>query len=85
LLTNTPVNDVYDKIVRRLHKFINRVGFEVLTVVVMKSSLLWNAMPCSLSKLCLLALFYDPEDGGDMFFRDVDWLSTDYTELCPRR
>jgi hypothetical protein len=30
-------------------------------------------------------LFFDHEDGGDMFFRNVSWLSTDCTALYPRR
>jgi hypothetical protein len=33
----------------------------------------------------LLAVFFDPEGGGDMFIRHIGWLSTDYTALCPRR
>jgi hypothetical protein len=33
----------------------------------------------------LLGLFFDSEYGGDMFFRNVGWLSTDYTALYPRR
>jgi hypothetical protein len=33
----------------------------------------------------LLCLFFDPEDGGDMFLRIVGWLSTDYTTLYPKR
>jgi hypothetical protein len=32
----------------------------------------------------LLILFLDPEDESDMFFRNVVWLSTDYTALDPR-
>jgi hypothetical protein len=33
----------------------------------------------------LFGLFFYPEDGGDMFFRNVGWHSTDYTALYPRR
>jgi hypothetical protein len=33
----------------------------------------------------LLGLFFDPEDGGEMFLRNVGRLSTDYTALYPRR
>jgi hypothetical protein len=33
----------------------------------------------------LLGLFFDTEDGDDMFLRNVGWLLTDYTALCPRR
>jgi hypothetical protein len=33
----------------------------------------------------LLGLFFDPEDGGNMFLQNVDWLLTDYTALYPRR
>jgi hypothetical protein len=33
----------------------------------------------------LLGLFFDPEDGGDMFLQNASWLSTDYTALYPRR
>jgi hypothetical protein len=31
----------------------------------------------------LLELFFDPEDGGNMFLRNVDWLSPDYTTVYP--
>jgi hypothetical protein len=38
---------------------------------------------------CLLAgscwIFFDPEDGGDMFLRNVGCISTDYTASHPRR
>jgi hypothetical protein len=37
------------------------------------------------SKAYLLGLFFDPEDGGDMFLRNVGWLSIDNTALYPRR
>jgi hypothetical protein len=33
----------------------------------------------------LLGLFFGPENGGDMFLRNVGWLLTDYTTLYPRR
>jgi hypothetical protein len=30
-------------------------------------------------------VFLDPKYGGEIFFRNVGWLSTDYTALYPRR
>jgi hypothetical protein len=33
----------------------------------------------------LLGSFIDPEDGGDMFLRNIGWLSTNYTALHPQR
>jgi hypothetical protein len=33
----------------------------------------------------LLGLFFDPEDGGDVFLRNVGWFSTGYTGLYPKR
>jgi hypothetical protein len=55
------------------------VGFEVLTAVVMKSTIFWDITLCSplkVNRRCfhavfLLSLFFDPEDGGDMFLRNV--------------
>jgi hypothetical protein len=35
--------------------------------------------------LVLAEIFFDPEDGGDMFLRNVGCISTDYTALHPRR
>jgi hypothetical protein len=34
---------------------------------------------------CFAELFYDPEDGGDTFFRNVGNHSTHYTASYPRR
>jgi hypothetical protein len=33
----------------------------------------------------VLGIFFDPEDGGDMFLRNVGWLSADYMALYHRR
>lgn len=33
----------------------------------------------------LLGLFFDTENGDEIFLRNVGWLLTDYTALCPRR
>jgi hypothetical protein len=33
----------------------------------------------------LRGIFFDLEDPGDMFLRNVGWHSTDYTALYPRR
>jgi hypothetical protein len=44
------------------------VGPEVLTALVMKSNAFWDITPlvsCS-------TYFFEPEDGGDMFLRNVD-------------
>jgi hypothetical protein len=32
----------------------------------------------------LLGLFLDPKDGGEIFLRNICWISTDYTEWYPR-
>jgi membrane-associated PAP2 superfamily phosphatase len=37
----------------------------------------------SVSLEILLDLLFDPEDGGDMFLCNHDWLSTDYTVSYP--
>jgi hypothetical protein len=34
-----------------------------------------------LASMIVLGLFFDSEDGGDMFLRNNDWLSKDYTSL----
>jgi hypothetical protein len=41
---------------------------------------------CCLFQAGLLpGLFFDPEDGGDKFLRNVGWLSPNYIVLCLRR
>jgi hypothetical protein len=52
--------------------------FEVLIAVVMKSTISWDIMPCSLlnDTTCfhagfLLGLFFYLEDGGDMLLQNV--------------
>jgi hypothetical protein len=51
------------------------VGFEVLIAVVMRSTVFWDIRRALLATCFyagfLLGLFFDPEDGGDMFLRNV--------------
>jgi hypothetical protein len=64
----------------------DHVGFEVLTAVVMKSTIFWDITPCSPLKVnrrfealfatcfhtgLLLCLFFEPEDRGNIFLRNV--------------
>jgi hypothetical protein len=51
---------------------------------------IYTGLPRASSACHLLArffteLFYDPEDGGDTFLRNVGYHSTHYTASCPRR
>jgi hypothetical protein len=41
--------------------------------------------PSNFTLVSCSAYFFDPEDGGGMFLRNVGLLSTDYTALCSRR
>jgi hypothetical protein len=87
------------------------VESEVLTAVVMKSSIFWDITPCSPVKVnprfggkyfhlqdrrisllatCfhdgfLLNLFFQLEDGGDIFLRNVCWLSTNYKGVISQK
>jgi hypothetical protein len=48
--------------------------FEVLTAVGMKSTIFWDIRVCFATCFhagFLLGLFFDPEDGGNMFLRNV--------------
>jgi hypothetical protein len=57
--------------------------------VVLKSIFFWDMTPCSaLSGVlarCVAELFYDPEDGGDTFLRNVGYHLTHYTASYLRR
>jgi hypothetical protein len=75
------------------------VGFEVLTAVIMNISPPSSGLnkPITIPArnhvpelaTCfhrgILLRLFDPEDGGDMFLRNVGWLSTDYMTLYPRK
>jgi hypothetical protein len=48
------------------------LAFEILTMVVMKSCVSWDIMPCSLLKINQHSGFLltpNPEDGGDVFLQ----------------
>jgi hypothetical protein len=60
------------------------VGFEVLTEVVMKSSIFWVITPCSPLNVNTRfgQVILRPYKAGDMFFRNFCLISTDYMALC---
>jgi hypothetical protein len=43
-----------------------------------------NSARCPLHTRILLRSLFDPKEGGDMFLREVSWLSPDYMALYPR-
>jgi hypothetical protein len=43
----------------------------------------WSLLTTWFHARFLLRLFFDPENGGDMFIRNVGWLSMDCTALNP--
>jgi hypothetical protein len=58
------------------------VRFEVLTTVAMKSTIFWDILLCNPLKFkallatwfhagFLFGLFFNPEDGGDIFLRNI--------------
>jgi hypothetical protein len=75
--TGSEVPDTYILNCTRIRLFY--VGFEVFTAVVMKSTIFWDITLCS--PLSVNRRFgrtqppssaiFDPEDGGDMFLRNV--------------
>jgi hypothetical protein len=87
----TAVTEVYHllvglEVLTAVTEVYHLVGLEVLTAVVMKSSVSWDIVnrESQLSSACcarnvgfLLSLFYHPEYGGHMILRNVDWLSSE--------
>jgi hypothetical protein len=64
-----------------------------IIIFVLKSIIFWDMTPYSPLSVnqrsaCLLfpcwTYFFGPEDGGDMFLRNVSWHSTNYTASYPR-
>jgi hypothetical protein len=51
--------------------------------MVMKISIFWDITPLFATYFYTGILFFDPEEGGDMFTRNFGWLSADYTALYP--
>jgi hypothetical protein len=45
----------------------------------------WKWMATCFHTGFLLGLFFNHEDGGDIFLQNISWLSIDYTALYPRR
>jgi hypothetical protein len=69
-----------------------KTKFQVLTAVVMKGSTSTDVseehvavLATCFTRRFLAQLIFDPEDGGDMFLRNVAGILTDYTPLHPRR
>jgi hypothetical protein len=63
------------------------VGFKVLRAAVMKSSVFWDIMLCTLVMVnyLMLGLLFNLEDGGSTFLLDTVSLSLDYMALYLRR
>jgi hypothetical protein len=68
------------------------VGFEVYTAVVMKSTVFWDTIASIFrveelaeQETSVLVLYFDPEDGSDMFIRNGILLSNGLQALHPTR
>jgi hypothetical protein len=58
--------------------------FPYIVVIVVFLLSFFLPLTCFLTDF-LLGLFFDPEDGGDIFLRNICCLSMDCTTLYPRR
>jgi hypothetical protein len=64
--------------------YFHTICFHTLSRFIFHNTyLVWLAC-CLLHVRFLLGLLYHPGDGGDMFLRNVGWLSLDYTSLYPK-
>jgi hypothetical protein len=83
-----------------LHTPVNKrnyVGFEVITAAIMKNFYLLGYIApksienhptsacCKLHPGFLPGIYFDPEDGNNISFRNICCISTEYTALYPRR
>jgi hypothetical protein len=71
-------SDIYCEVLKKynIRTLKQCVGFEVLTAVIMKSYVFWDITPRSQLKVKM---------EGNMFLRNVGWLSTDCTAFHPRK
>jgi hypothetical protein len=79
-------HDLRDSLTDYWSKMEQYVGFEILTALVMKSTISWDIIPCSPLEVnwhirgtyCLhLQGRISPEDKGDMFLLNIGWISMD--------
>jgi hypothetical protein len=61
-------------------------GFQILTLATVKKAVFWVLTPCTSETAwsLLLGLIFNPEDGSDIFLRNV-WLYLNYMASEPRR
>jgi hypothetical protein len=84
-----PCHVVSGDLVIKTHAFTD-LGNRIRQMIRSILDMWWEIQLNTLQSLCfhaglVLSLLFDPEDGGEMFLRNVGWLSTDYTALYLRR
>jgi hypothetical protein len=66
-------------------KTIRGFSLTVIFIWMVTSSGIWRRVVRWVACWFCRIYFFDPEDGGGMFLRNVSWNSTDYTASYPRR